>query len=95
MDQLNFFNLLWSIPLQIGISIFLLWQQLGIATLGGLLVMILLMPVNAVFAIFLRKYQVNCTDHSSTYPHAECILNSLVAVHRCCSCATRTSGQSS
>lgn len=52
-------NMLWSIPLQISISVYLLWQQLGIATLGGLLVMILLMPVNAVFTMYLRKYQVS------------------------------------
>ncbi|XP_022645623.1 canalicular multispecific organic anion transporter 2-like isoform X2 [Varroa jacobsoni] len=59
MDQVNMMNMLWSIPLQIGISIWMLWQQLGIATLGGVFVMILLMPVNAVVTILLRKYQVS------------------------------------
>lgn len=62
MDQVNMMNMLWSIPLQIGISIWMLWQQLGIATLGGVFVMILLMPVNAVVTILLRKYQVRILE---------------------------------
>ncbi|OQR74446.1 multidrug resistance-associated protein 1-like [Tropilaelaps mercedesae] len=58
MDQMHMMNMLWSIPLQIGICIYMLWQQLGIATLGGIFVMILLMPINAVVTMFLRKYQM-------------------------------------
>ena len=61
MDQVHMMNMAWSVPLQMGVSFYLLWQQLGIATLGGIAVMILLMPVNGVVTGFLRKYQVNHT----------------------------------
>ena len=64
MDQVHMMNMLWSVPLQIGVSLYLLWQQLGIATLGGVFVMILLMPVNAVVTAYLRKYQVKHFNHS-------------------------------
>ncbi|XP_028966466.1 multidrug resistance-associated protein 1 [Galendromus occidentalis] len=59
MEQVHMMNLLWSVPLMIGIALYMLWQQLGIATLGGVSVMILLMPVNAVVTTFLRKYQIS------------------------------------
>lgn len=58
MDYMQVFNLLWVTPLQIGIAIFLLWGQLGVATMGGLAVMILLLPINGVVTAYIRKYQV-------------------------------------
>ncbi|XP_035217371.1 canalicular multispecific organic anion transporter 2-like, partial [Stegodyphus dumicola] len=57
MDYVQMVNLLWSAPLQIAIAIYLLWQQLGIATLGGLAVMILMIPLNGVISVFIRNYQ--------------------------------------
>lgn len=58
MDYVQVVFLLWSAPLQIGIAIYLLWQQLGVATLGGLSVMIFMIPVNGIMSVFIRKYQV-------------------------------------
>ncbi|GFU41793.1 canalicular multispecific organic anion transporter 2, partial [Nephila pilipes] len=57
MDYVQMVNLLWSAPLQIVIAIYLLWQQLGIATLGGLGVMILMIPLNGVISVFIRNFQ--------------------------------------
>jgi ABC-type multidrug transport system fused ATPase/permease subunit len=36
----------WSTPLQIAIALYLLWAQLGVATLAGLGLMIFLIPIN-------------------------------------------------
>lgn len=58
MDYMQVFNLLWVTPLQIGIAIFLLWGQLGVATMGGVGVMLLLLPINGVITAYIRKYQV-------------------------------------
>ncbi|XP_054723431.1 multidrug resistance-associated protein 1-like [Uloborus diversus] len=58
MDYVQLVNLLWSAPLQIVIAVYLLWQQLGYATLGGLGVMILMIPLNAVISVLIRKFQV-------------------------------------
>lgn len=59
MDYVQMVFLLFSAPLQIAIAIYLLWQQLGIATLGGLAVMIAMIPVNGVISVSIRKYQVS------------------------------------
>ena len=50
-------NSMWSAPLQIIIAIYLLWQQLGIATLAGVVVMLALMPINGFVAARLRLLQ--------------------------------------
>lgn len=58
MDYVQLVNLLWSTPLQIGIAIYLLWQQLGISTLGGLAIMILFIPLNGIITAKLKQLQV-------------------------------------
>ncbi|KAK8778644.1 hypothetical protein V5799_020015 [Amblyomma americanum] len=63
MDYIQVFNLIWITPLQIGLAIWLLWGQLGIATLGGLGVMIILLPINGVVTAYIRKYQVQLMRH--------------------------------
>lgn len=50
--------MLWSAPLQIGLSLYFLWQILGPSVLAGVLVMILLIPVNGVIAGRVRKLQI-------------------------------------
>ena len=52
-------NLLWSVPLQIAIALYLLWQQLGLASLGGVLVIILTLPLNGFIASQFQKNQVH------------------------------------
>ncbi|KAK8766469.1 hypothetical protein V5799_006750 [Amblyomma americanum] len=63
MDYIQVFNLIWITPLQIGLAIWLLWGQLGIATLGGLGVMIILIPVNGAVTAYIRKCQVQLMKH--------------------------------
>ena len=47
VDYLSFVNWWWIAPIQIGFSLYLLWAQLGIATLAGMAIMIILIPLNA------------------------------------------------
>ncbi|XP_054717541.1 multidrug resistance-associated protein 1-like [Uloborus diversus] len=59
MDYVQMANILWSAPLQIIIAVYLLWQQLGIATLGGLAVLIAMIPLNGTVSVFIRNFQVS------------------------------------
>ena len=62
----SYLHMLWSAPLVIGLAIFFLWQYLGPSVLAGLLLMILLIPLNGVIAIKLKQIQVrqmNKKDH--------------------------------
>ena len=47
MEFVVVLNDLWSTPIQITIAIYLLWSQLGVASIAGIVVMILLIPINA------------------------------------------------
>uniref|UniRef100_A0A8C2XL45 Canalicular multispecific organic anion transporter 1 n=1 Tax=Cyclopterus lumpus TaxID=8103 RepID=A0A8C2XL45_CYCLU len=57
-DVTNFIHLLWSCPLQIGLSIVFLWFELGPSVLAGLAVMVLLGPINGLLATKARTIQV-------------------------------------
>jgi ABC-type bacteriocin/lantibiotic exporter with double-glycine peptidase domain len=51
-------NTLWAAPLQIVIALILLWQQLGIATLAGMVFMIILFPFNGYITTKMRNIQI-------------------------------------
>uniref|UniRef100_A0A0L8GHH2 ABC-type glutathione-S-conjugate transporter n=1 Tax=Octopus bimaculoides TaxID=37653 RepID=A0A0L8GHH2_OCTBM len=55
---ISYLYLVWSGPLQIILCTYLLWQQVGIATLAGLAVMLLLIPINVFTTSKSRKYQI-------------------------------------
>eukprot|EP00090_Calanus_glacialis_P002437 TRINITY_DN11824_c0_g1_i1.p1 TRINITY_DN11824_c0_g1~~TRINITY_DN11824_c0_g1_i1.p1 ORF type:complete len:1639 (-),score=332.95 TRINITY_DN11824_c0_g1_i1:544-5460(-) len=57
-DILPYLNMLWSSPLQITVAIYLLYQILGASVIAGLVVMIVLIPVNGFSAAITRKLQV-------------------------------------
>ncbi|KAI1286880.1 ATP-binding cassette sub-family C member 3 [Halotydeus destructor] len=57
VGYVGFVNMWWASPLQIAIAMYMLWQQLGVATLAGILVMILLVPVNGYVASKMRTTQ--------------------------------------
>ncbi|XP_061693084.1 canalicular multispecific organic anion transporter 1 isoform X2 [Syngnathoides biaculeatus] len=57
-DMTNFIHLLWSCPLQIGLAILFLWQELGFSVFAGLAVMILMVPINGLLATKARKFQI-------------------------------------
>ncbi|XP_076266257.1 multidrug resistance-associated protein 1-like isoform X4 [Rhynchophorus ferrugineus] len=50
MDLTAYLNMIWSAPLQICLSMYFLWQELGPSVLAGLAVMIILIPVNGFIA---------------------------------------------
>ena len=58
VDLMPYFNMLWSAPLQIILCLTFLWQILGPSVLAGLLVMILLVPLNGLIAMKQKKLQV-------------------------------------
>ena len=65
MDIMTYLNMIWSGPLQITISLVMLWQILGPSVLAGLGVMILLIPVNIFVGNKIKGFQVSlsyCID---------------------------------
>jgi len=58
MDICTHLNVLWSAPFQIGLSLYFLWTTLGPSVLAGLVVMILLIPINAVVTRKVQQLQI-------------------------------------
>jgi ABC-type multidrug transport system fused ATPase/permease subunit len=58
MEYVQIANLLWICPLQIAVSIYLLWQQLQYGSLAGLIVMLLLLPINGFIGALMRGQQI-------------------------------------
>ncbi|XP_040579194.1 LOW QUALITY PROTEIN: multidrug resistance-associated protein 1 [Lepeophtheirus salmonis] len=56
MDFCLYIDMIWSSPLKIIIAMYLLWQVLGPASLAGLAVMILLIPINIVVGKKVKKF---------------------------------------
>lgn len=48
-------NILWSAPLQLLVCFYLLWQQLGIATLAGIGTLIAVIPVNSFYTNRMKR----------------------------------------
>lgn len=59
MDVTSFIHLLWSNLLQIVLSIYFLWIELGPSVLAGVGVMLLLIPVNGIIATKNKAIQVS------------------------------------
>ncbi|TSP25420.1 Canalicular multispecific organic anion transporter 1 [Bagarius yarrelli] len=57
-DITNFIHLLWSCPLQICMSIAFLWIELGPSVLAGLLMMLLMVPINGLLATKSKAFQM-------------------------------------
>ena len=67
-DLTPYLHLLWSAPYQIGMSLYFLSGVLGWATVGGLAVMVVLIPVNLKIAKVsgkLQKKVMECKDRVS------------------------------
>ncbi|XP_012587108.1 PREDICTED: multidrug resistance-associated protein 1 [Condylura cristata] len=58
MDLATYINMIWSAPLQVILALYLLWLNLGPSVLAGVVVMILMVPLNAVMAMKTKTYQV-------------------------------------
>ncbi|MBZ3874542.1 Canalicular multispecific organic anion transporter 1 [Sciurus carolinensis] len=63
MDVTSFLHLLWSTVLQIVLSIYFLWRELGPSVLAGVGVMVLLIPVNGILVTKNRSIQFNNMKH--------------------------------
>lgn len=74
IDYVIMVNLVWASSIQIIISTILIWQQLGLATLAGIGVMILMMVPNGVitnqFKIEQSKQMINKDGRSKTLNEA-------------------------
>ena len=57
MDLMTYVNVIWSGPLQIIVSLYFLYQTMGVSILAGLGVMLLLIPINILVSRFARKLQ--------------------------------------
>ena len=58
MQLVQSLNQLWSAPLQICVAIYFLYVTMGVAVLAGLLMLILLVPLNLLITRLVRKIQV-------------------------------------
>ncbi|XP_055990712.1 multidrug resistance-associated protein 1 [Sorex fumeus] len=58
MDLATYINMIWSAPLQVILALYLLWLNLGPSVLAGVVVMVLMVPLNAVMAMKTKTYQV-------------------------------------
>jgi hypothetical protein len=58
VELCSYLNIIWSAPLQIGLALYFLWDVLGPSVLAGLVVMILLIPLNGFIANKTKKLQM-------------------------------------
>lgn len=58
MDLTVNINLLWSAPFQIVMAVIFLWQELGLSVLAGVVVLLLVIPINALIAAKVTRLQV-------------------------------------
>ncbi|OWA53530.1 Multidrug resistance-associated protein 7 [Hypsibius exemplaris] len=54
-ENCQYLHQLWALPLQIAVALFLLYQQVGFAFIGGLVFTILLVPLNQLLASKISK----------------------------------------
>ncbi|XP_045473553.1 multidrug resistance-associated protein 1-like isoform X4 [Harmonia axyridis] len=63
VDILTYLNLIWSAPYQIIVSLYLLWQTLGISVIAGVGMLIVMIPINTVIINRVKKFQINQMKH--------------------------------
>ncbi|XP_044753452.1 multidrug resistance-associated protein 1-like isoform X2 [Coccinella septempunctata] len=59
VDILTYLNLIWSSPYQIIVSLYLLWQTLGVSVISGVTMLIILIPINTFIINKVKKFQIN------------------------------------
>jgi ATP-binding cassette subfamily C (CFTR/MRP) protein 1 len=57
IDLLPWLSFLWTAPVQVAIALWLLWNELGVAVIGGLLLMIAFLPINGYVASKVKQIQ--------------------------------------
>ena len=53
-----YINMMWSAPLQISLCCYFMWDQIGVAAMAGVAIVVLAIPINTVIAKFTRKLQL-------------------------------------
>ncbi|NXM27509.1 MRP7 protein, partial [Oxyruncus cristatus] len=59
----NSFHEVWSLPFQFAITLYLLYQQVGVAFLGGLVLSLLLVPINRILANYIMMNSKEMLKH--------------------------------
>lgn len=57
VEYINIVNFVWSSPVQLVITVILLWKQLGVASIAGLSIMVALIPFNGFITSRLQALQ--------------------------------------
>uniref|UniRef100_A0A0N4Z034 ABC-type glutathione-S-conjugate transporter n=1 Tax=Parastrongyloides trichosuri TaxID=131310 RepID=A0A0N4Z034_PARTI len=57
-DMTTFVMLFWSAPLQVLLAIYFLWNLLGVSVLAGLVILMLMVPLNSFISVKMRDCQV-------------------------------------
>ncbi|KAG4074217.1 hypothetical protein HA402_015520 [Bradysia odoriphaga] len=57
-ELIQYMHIIWSGPLVIALTLYFLWDILGVAVIAGLVVMLLSLPLNGYVANKLKHYQV-------------------------------------
>ena len=57
MDVTSQINTVWTSPMAMILSFYFLWGYLGPSSLAGLVILVLLIPVNSVISNRMKKYQ--------------------------------------
>ncbi|NWW10629.1 MRP7 protein, partial [Oreocharis arfaki] len=60
------FHELWSLPFQLAITLYLLYQQVGVAFLGGVALAVLLVPINKIIANRIMMNTEEMLKHKDT-----------------------------
>ncbi|NXX28875.1 MRP7 protein, partial [Nicator chloris] len=60
------FHELWSLPVQLAITLYLLYQQVGVAFLGGVALAMLLVPINKIIANCIMVNNKKMLKHKDT-----------------------------
>uniref|UniRef100_A0A1B6KK54 ABC transmembrane type-1 domain-containing protein n=1 Tax=Graphocephala atropunctata TaxID=36148 RepID=A0A1B6KK54_9HEMI len=56
-DFAQYIHYIWTAPISIGVALYFLWNLLGVSTLAGLAVMLVVMPINSVIANQMKTLQ--------------------------------------
>lgn len=62
------FHALWSIPLQLTVTLYLLYMHLGVAAFTGVVFSLLLIPVNKVIADRIGKFLLDSVKYITFLP---------------------------
>ncbi|XP_015783925.1 multidrug resistance-associated protein 1 [Tetranychus urticae] len=58
VDYVNIVNFVWSSPVQLVITVYLLWRQLGVSSIAGLAIMLILVPFNGLVTTKFKNCQL-------------------------------------